>query len=513
MKCTQCGREIPEDSRFCAYCGCEIEPARADYILPRVIKAAAPAAPEQPEKVSRPAPAPAETPAQPQLDKAPPKAAPAQAPAAEKTAPAPEKEKKPDAGQPAPAQPVLHKPQLETNTDGDTLWDVVAARFGRLWNKMDWFFRIGLILGTVSLLTLLLALILGKTAAVVFSMLQMGAAACAVLMHAKVWKLPEHRRNVPWLVLLAIVPVLLLCLWSFSWGGAKPPKEPVPTPEPVVTPAPAPARVQTPFSEQESVGKPYTDIQEAFAAAGFQHIMAQPIEDLHYDQADRQNTVESVSINDSRDFAQQQDFDPEDVVVIRYHVYQKCRVTFRADVKENFLFSKYDVDVKIDGVHRDTVAHGAGADFAFELEPGLHILTFHKAGAEQPAGEIKLDVKGDIKAQFALQCARNELKVETVYLTELGPLDENQAVLPDTLFTVKEFSPEVLVQEFDFAGFSNITLEPVYDVKAGSEELGLVARVSIDGRTDLQQGEVLPRDVPILIQYHEDEAKNPAANG
>ena len=526
MKCNQCGREIPEDSRFCAYCGCKIEKAEADYILPTVKKPAAPgqaAAPEgapQPQRTEQSVPvadepaAPADAPAGKPADSDPAQARTGhRVPRPERKNPVLGGKKKPEASQ----QPTMrlngnpvNKPQLETDGEDVTLWDVLTGKFFGLWDKLDWCLRGCLILGVVSLLLLLVSLILGKTPAAVFSVLQLAAALAVTLMHGGVFKLPPERKNIPYLVLAGAVLLLLLNLWSFSWGGGKPKPAPTPTPAPTPVATPAATTVQAPFAEENCIGQNYAEIQAAFEAAGFRRVNVQPIEDLLFDQQDQIDTVESVSINDGRAFAQQQNFDPEDVVVIRYHVYKKCQVSFHADVKENFLFSKYDVDVFIDTVYRDTIVHGSGADFTFALEPGLHTLTFQKAESTEPAGQVTMEVHGDVNAQFQLVCRRQALEVETVFLTDLGEVDENHAMLPDTMFTVKEFAVEMLMQEFDIAGFTNVTLEPVYDADPDSQEMDKVISVSVGGVSDFVRGQVVAKDTPIVIQYHASKADAPA---
>lgn len=52
------------------------------------------------------------------------------------------------------------------------------------------------------------------------------------------------------------------------------------------------------------------------------------------------------------------------------------------------------------------------------------------------------------------------------------------------------------------SGFSNISTEAIYDIVFGFTSEGEVDSVSINGKTDYQEGDVFKKDSPIIITYH-----------
>lgn len=58
-------------------------------------------------------------------------------------------------------------------------------------------------------------------------------------------------------------------------------------------------------------------------------------------------------------------------------------------------------------------------------------------------------------------------------------------------------------------GFTNISTEILYDIVFGWTSEGEVDSVSIDGKTDYEEGEVFKKDSPIIITYHMKKADDP----
>lgn len=88
-------------------------------------------------------------------------------------------------------------------------------------------------------------------------------------------------------------------------------------------------------------------------------------------------------------------------------------VTFYVEVDENLFFSKYDVDVLLDGKSLETIGHGQGKQFEPRmLQKGTHKLTFCKNGDSTVKGETSFEVTEDMTLSYKLECKKNQIKVK-----------------------------------------------------------------------------------------------------
>lgn len=83
------------------------------------------------------------------------------------------------------------------------------------------------------------------------------------------------------------------------------------------------------------------------------------------------------------------------------------------------------------------------------------------------------------------------------------PIDPNLAVIEMSSSDYCENNYQFVKNSLSKSGFTNITLEPVYDIYFGvlSSE-GEVAKVTINGIAKFEKYETFPKDAEIIITYH-----------
>lgn len=160
MKCSKCGAELSEDTKFCSYCGQKIE-----VTPPPVVEET-------------------EIPPIPDIENG--------------------KEQK----------------QEKTKaTASKSFADKVKDKGIEIWNKLSLYGKVTTVSIAVFVLLCLIALLAGKTAAVVIAIVQIVMAVVSIFMHKGVIKLEQDKLWLKWLVLAVAVLFTALNIMSYSWGS------------------------------------------------------------------------------------------------------------------------------------------------------------------------------------------------------------------------------------------------------------------------------------------------------
>ena len=445
MKCSKCGAELSEDTRFCSYCGNKIE------ILPKQ------------ENVPE--------------------------------------EDVPPISSDEPVQDFQGKKEAPKS-----LADKIKGKALNQWGKLSTYGKIATVAIAVFALLFIAALLSGKTAAITISVLQIALATVAVLMHRGTIKLEQKKLWLKWLLLGIAALFTVLNIMSYSWSSESKNKA---TPNSNSDTSVAAAPVAAPYGESECLGQDYSTIQAAFSAAGFTNIEAEKVEDLQAADVDKVNTIDAISVGGKTDFTKDQEFKSDDEVLIRYHGYAKCSVKIHVDFIPNLIFSKYDVNLLMNGIEEGTLAHGEDQDFEFSVDPGEYTLTFESDESSSVKGEVTLKVDCDVEASYKISCYSDKVSVETLYVDRLTELADGEVKLDVAASEYKYKNYEDVAAALKTLGFSNIKYEVLYDIILGWTDDGEVESVSIADKTDFNRGDVFPADAEIVITYHMPEDDDP----
>lgn len=163
MKCSNCGAELSEDTKFCSYCGQKIE-----VTPPPIVEET-------------------EIPPIPHVESV--------------------------------------KEQKAGKAKADALKsfaDKVKAKGIESWNKLSLYGKVTTVSIAVFVSLCLVALLAGKTAAVVIAIIQIAMAVVSILIHKGVIRLEQKKMWLKWLVLVVAILFTALNVMSYSWGTKTP---------------------------------------------------------------------------------------------------------------------------------------------------------------------------------------------------------------------------------------------------------------------------------------------------
>lgn len=445
MRCSKCGAELSEDTKFCSYCGNKVE------------------MPSKQETVS------------------------------EEDIP------------PIPSDGQMRDSQNQKEPS-KSLADKMKEKISTKWRKLSTYGKSAAVAIAVFALLFIAALLSGKTAAIIIAVLQIALAIVAVLMHKGIIKIEQKKVWLKWLLLGIAALLTVLNVMSYSWGTENKNK---PTPNPTSDTSITAVSVAAPYGAAECLEQDYTTIQAAFYAAGFTNIEAEKVEDLQATDVDKVNTIDAISVGGKTDFTKEQEFQSDDEVLIRYHGYAKCNVKIHVDFVPNLIFSKYDVNLLLNGIEEGTLTHGEDQDFVFSIDPGEYTLTFESAESSSVKGEVTLTVDCDIEASYKIACSSDKVSVETLYVDRLTELADGEVKLDVAASEYKHKNYEDVAAALKTLGFTNIKYEVLYDIVLGGTDDGEVESVSIADKTDFNRGDVFSADAEIVITYHMPEDDDP----
>lgn len=183
-------------------------------------------------------------------------------------------------------------------------------------------------------------------------------------------------------------------------------------------------------------------------------------------------------------------------------------VSIEIECVENWAFSKYDVDVYIDDSFEGTIDHGTTETFAVTMSKGTYEIRFVNAEDDEVTGTVVIDIYQDESLRYKISCTSTKIDVETIVGT-IAEYGEDEAPMPQSASSYKFDNYEDVQKELTDAGFTNISFEILYDIVLGWTDEGEIENISVDGKTDFDQGDIFKKDAPIVITYHMKEEDDP----
>lgn len=156
----------------------------------------------------------------------------------------------------------------------------------------------------------------------------------------------------------------------------------------------------------------YTDIGKMFIDAGFTNVSMTEVFDIDPDSDDSIHT-NVVSIGGVSVFENAEAFHADSAIsIVSHRPYEKYTLSMHIDFVPNLLFSRYDVNLLIDGVEQETLEHGQNADLEFRLKAGDYHITFAKTDSSTVNGSTEIKVNSDMTIWYKISCNSNEVTVE-----------------------------------------------------------------------------------------------------
>ena len=537
IKCSKCGAELSDDTRFCSYCGNKIEATTPPPIV--------------------------------------------------------EDDENPDAAQSEPANPSTPKSDAPKS-----LADKIKDKASDKWRKLNTYSKVTTVAIAVFVLLCLVAFLFGKTAAGIIAVLQIVLTVAALLMKKQIIKVPKSWIHFVALALAVVLLVPYVSLFKLDYGDAEKfawsdilLADVVPEPESrfgeiignsseylslyVYRTSAADYgeyvdackekgfTVEADQSEQsyyaynadgyklslyydESNSKMHigVDAAEQYGTLvwpdsiiasmlpvpasttgeitqdddkGFQaYVSNTPIDEFkNYVAAcadrgfniDAYESDESYSAENSEGYKLSVSYQGNSVISISVDE-PEYEVSIEIECVENWAFSKYDVDVYIDDSFEGTIDHGTTETFAVTMSKGTYEIRFVNAEDDEVTGTVVIDIHQDESLRYKISCTSTKIDVETIVGT-IAEYGEDEAPMPQSASSYKFDNYEDVQKELTDAGFTNISFEILYDIVLGWTDEGEIENISVDGKTDFDQGDIFKKDAPIVITYHMKEEDDP----
>lgn len=183
-------------------------------------------------------------------------------------------------------------------------------------------------------------------------------------------------------------------------------------------------------------------------------------------------------------------------------------VSLEIECVENLLFSKYDVDVYVDDSMQGTISHGTTETYNLNLTKGVYEIKFVSAEDDEVTGGVSIDIYQDESLKYKISCTSSQINVETIQGT-VSQHGEDEVAMPQSASSYKYQNYVDVQTELSEAGFTNISFEILYDIELGWTEEGEVDSVSVDGNAEFEQGDIFKKDIAIVIAYHMPEEDDP----
>lgn len=262
-------------------------------------------------------------------------------------------------------------------------------------------------------------------------------------------------------------------------------------------------KLEVPLSSDKIQAISYQEIGQLFTDNGFKNVTIEEVFDLDPDTFKGEFENE-VSINGQTTFKEKSEYPFDaDISVFCHRPFEKYTLQVHVECVGNLLFSKYDVDISLDGVKKETIEHGKEADYTFTVKAGSHELKFSEKGASSVNGSVIIDeVASDIEVSYKIYCHSDDVSIDTVYIDRKEELSANEAKVTCSELDFWQKNYKDVMTSLASMGFTNIKTVPVYDISLGITERESVSRVTIAGATDYKRGDIFSKNAEVLITYH-----------
>ena len=183
------------------------------------------------------------------------------------------------------------------------------------------------------------------------------------------------------------------------------------------------------------------------------------------------------------------------------------KINIEVECVENWVFSKYDVDVSIDDMFEGTITHGDTETFETVLKRGNHTISFESADDDTLDGKVEMNVSKDETIKLKISCSSSGVDVEVVSGTTAEDAEKakNMAGAPDVWTNLLEKHYEEVKKQFEDAGFTNVTCV-AHDIDYDENNVfeGSVVNIAIGEDGDIctfEKGEQWEKDIKIRIDY------------
>lgn len=501
MKCSKCGAELSEDTKFCSYCGQKVEAQE----------------PSKPQESSVPS---------------------------------------------STVSSYTYGEESVKQTDGNvasSVADKIKEKGSSFWNKRSLYGKIT----TVALIAFALfggvAFLFGKTVAAVIAILQIIITVVAILMHKGVIKVDPKQAKLKYVLLAVAVFLTIPNVMSFSTGNGNGDVHSLNSGIEHNIPAQKDdANDPTKVEEERPIHTITKDTQYAYMSDEWNVYIATAVSDSivkveHWDKTlasdkkmEYSSDVATYKINDSTSGFEWID---DEHTAFYLTVQDKDNSRLKKPKSVVFTINTSDSDVNKGTNCDDKIIHYVYTNddwHAYKAIPLTENLIKIEAWCRTSSldkllygydvclidlekNETDFEWGGDDHKAFTITmqdpendsywkeeslvgftAEEGEYEFSTVYeYLDSKIVDEDEAAAPQSASDYKFGNYKDAESDLKAAGFTEISYEILYDIVLGWTQEGEVDSISINGNADFEKGDVFKKNAPVVITYHMKEEDDP----
>lgn len=178
-------------------------------------------------------------------------------------------------------------------------------------------------------------------------------------------------------------------------------------------------------------------------------------------------------------------------------------VTIEVECVENWIFSKYDVEMSIDDEFEGTIPHGDKKTFDVVLKRGKHAISFESAEDDTIDGEVEVEITKNETIKLKISCSSSGVNVEIISGTT--STDENtdpethKIKMTDKSAAYKDMDKAEVEKIFKDMGFTDVSFAEVITEDTNVVS-GAVTTVKANSKF-FEKGDTFSSDTKIEIVY------------
>ncbi|MFR4569613.1 MAG: hypothetical protein ACLT5H_05810 [Collinsella stercoris] len=188
-----------------------------------------------------------------------------------------------------------------------------------------------------------------------------------------------------------------------------------------------------------------------------------------------------------------------------------CSANITIEVRENFLFSKYDVRAEIDKTPFGTIQHGGKKIIEAELTEGYHDLLLYKPDDREVMGEIEIEVTQGTPVYLVATCSSSSISIDQLTQEEIDEryVNELESTANQPGKTAKHVIGQLEDLDYSGKGYELHCYEDGKKLEDFDREKFDVSEGSID-ISDKAIKLILVSNVPVEVGYPMDIAQKVA---
>ncbi len=254
-------------------------------------------------------------------------------------------------------------------------------------------------------------------------------------------------------------------------------------------------RLAAPISAEEVKTLDYMEAGKKFFDAGFTNIETDEVSDLP-DGAEYETVV---TVNGDPFTEMTLPYDAK-ISVIGHYPVQNFSTTINIDFIPNWFFSKYDVQVSLNGENLGKLAHGKDGSYELMLPAGKHELVFSEDKDSEVSGSVSFTVDSETTAEYQISCYASHVEVKEQGFTHA--LADDSLLTPFSSGHFLRKNCEAVVDELKALGFENVKAVPTTDHLWNPSEFNSVVAIKAGNTTGFGRGTMIEKATPVSVMYH-----------